>query len=101
MPKVKQSDGVRIRNMIQELGSNVLCVGSDDNSVLKCKPCNITLNYSRKSNIATRIKTSKHIRNVGGGSGNPENAQDHDSNNKSPESFNLDQCHVQIFLYGS
>ena len=96
MPKVKQSDGVRIRNMIQEFGSNVLCVGSDDNSVLKCKPCNITLNYSRKSNIAAHIKTSKHIRNVGGGSGNPENVQDHDPNNNSSESFNLDLCHAMV-----
>ena len=87
MPKVKQPDGVRIRQLIKNFGSDVLTAGSDDedNSVLICKPCNINLNYSKKSNIAVHLKTSKHLKNVAertnsGDSGSAEDPDLFDSN---------------------
>ena len=88
MPKVKQPDGIRIRNFIQQFGSDVLFSEMND---LKCKACNVNLNYSRKSNIASHLKTAKHIRNVDGST--PVTNQNTDN---SFSSFNLDLCHALV-----
>ena len=99
MPKVKQPDGVRIRQLIKNFGSDVLSAGSDDedNSVLICKPCNINLNYSKKSNIAVHLKTSKHLKNVAErtNSGDPESAP----SAEDPDLFDSNLCLAMVSHY--
>ena len=92
MPKVKRSDNVRIRELIEEYGENILC--SEDGN-LKCKPCNTKLNSFKKSNIASHFKTAKHKSNVSSTSDNINR----DSNTSVPTTtvqFYLDLCFALV-----
>ena len=62
-----------------------------EGNVLKCKACNINLSYSQKSNIASYLKTVKHIRNFDGST--PVTDQNTDN---SFSSLNLDLCHALV-----
>ena len=91
MPKGKQPDAIRIRNLIVEFGSDILGVDGD---VLKCKLCNVKLNCNRRSNIIAHFQTSKHSRKV-----ESLNQDGDDVNCDNPQQefqFNLDLCHTLV-----
>ena len=61
MPKVKQPVEMRLRNLIDEFGSNISYIGKD--GCLMCKSSDTKLKHSRKSNITSHLKTAKHLKN--------------------------------------